>query len=216
MKEEQTKKILIIDDEEDIVYTIREICEFSGYTVIAAGNGAEGYQMFMREKPNLIIVDYHMPGWDGLKTVKAISEENTGVAILVLTVDERQEISDKFMSNGATDFAIKPIKAPDLIARIRVNLRINEMQEALIQKRENIFVEKGISPATLSIIKDFLNQQTQGVTIEEVTKGVDLAYQTVHRYIQYLVESELLEPVPQYGQKGRPKNIYQLKNKIQE
>lgn len=202
------KKIVVIDDEEDILYTIKEICEFSGYSVVTRSNGIDGYNTCKEEKPNLVIVDYHMPGWDGLTTVKKIKEIDPSVSILVLTVDERQEIADRFMDAGATDFAIKPIKAPDLIARINVNLKINEIQMKYIKDIENVYIDKGISPATLSVIKDYFEAQSNSVTIEEITEGVNLAYQTVHRYVKYLVEKEVLDIIPVYGQKGRPKNKY--------
>lgn len=210
MPKANQKKIVIIDDEEDILYTIKEICEFSGYDVITESNGIDGYFRCKEIKPNLVIVDYHMPGWDGLTTVKKIKAIDPAVSILVLTVDERQEISDRFMEAGATDFAIKPIKAPDLISRINVNLRINEIQTKYLEEKESIFVDKGISPATLSVIQEFFSTQSDAVTIEEVTEGVNLAYQTVHRYIRYLVEDDVLEVIPVYGQKGRPKNKYLL------
>lgn len=205
-----SKKIVIIDDEPDIQYTIKEICLFGGWEPMVAANGRQGSELCKRYSPNLVIVDYHMPDWDGLTTVKKIREFDSVVSILVLTVDETQEIAEKFIAAGATDFAIKPIKSPDLISRIKINLKINEMQQGYKDEKKQVFIEKGISPATLSIICDFLKGRVDGLTIEEITKGVNLAYQTVHRYIQYLVEKNNIEVMPMYGQLGRPKNKYRL------
>lgn len=210
VEENKNIKVLIIDDEEDILYTIKEICTYCGYEAITTQSGKEGYHLCRKEKPNLIIIDYHMPNWDGLTTIKKIKELDEAVAILVLTVDERQEISDKFMEVGATDFAIKPIKAPDLIARMKVNLKINKIQQKMIEERESMFVDKGISPATLSVILDYLKEREEDVTIDDITNGVNLAYQTVHRYLQYLLEEDKLEILPTYGKIGRPKNKYRL------
>lgn len=205
-----SKKIVIIDDEPDIQYTIKEICIHGGWEPILAKSGKQGKDMCKMYKPSLVIVDYHMPDWDGLTTVKKIREFDSVVSILVLTVDETQEIAEKFIAAGATDFAIKPIRSPDLISRIKINLRINEIQQGYVDEKKQVFMDKGISPATLSIICDFLRNQTEGLTIEEITKGVNLAYQTVHRYIQYLVEKSDIEIMPIYGQLGRPKNKYRL------
>ncbi len=204
------KKIVIIDDEPDIQYTIKEICLYGGWEPIIARSGRQGMEMCKTHSPNLVIVDYHMPDWDGLTTVKRIREFNSVVSILVLTVDETQEIAEKFIAAGATDFAIKPIKSPDLISRIKINLKINEIQMGFLDEKKQVLIDKGISPATLSIICDFLRDQSDGLTIEEITKGVNLAYQTVHRYIQYLVEKRHIEIIPIYGQLGRPKNKYRL------
>lgn len=207
------KKIIIIDDEPDIQYTIKEICLHGGFEPIIAKSGAEGYELCRTLKASLVIVDYHMPDWDGLTTVKKIRQLDNAVSILVLTVDERQEIAEKFMAIGATDFAIKPIKSPDLISRIKINLKINEIQNKYIEEKHQVFIEKGIGPATLSIICDYLEEQKQGLTIEEISKALNLAYQTVHRYIQYLTENSIIEIAPIYGQIGRPKNKYIISSK---
>lgn len=210
MKKMNGHKIVIIDDEPDILYTIKEICLHGGWEAIVASNGKQGYEMCKIHKPNLAIVDYHMPDWDGLTTVKKIRQLDSAVSILVLTVDERQEIAEKFIAAGATDFAIKPIKSPDLISRIKMNLRINEIQQKYAEEKHQVYIDKGISPATLSIICDYLSVQKEGLTIDEITSGLNLAYQTVHRYIQYLIEEKKIEIIPIYGQIGRPKNKYKL------
>lgn len=207
------KRIIIIDDEPDIQYTIKEICLHGGWEPIVANSGMHGYELCKSHGANLAIVDYHMPDWDGLTTVKKIRQLDSAVSILVLTVDERQEIAEKFILVGATDFAIKPIKYPDLISRIKMNLKINEMQQKYIEEKQQVFIDKGIGPATLNIICDYLKEQQKGVTIEETSKALNLAYQTVHRYIQYLSENNMIEIVPIYGQLGRPKNKYRLTSK---
>ncbi len=204
----ETKRIVIIDDEEDIRFTLSEICEMAGHEVRVGADGEEGYEISHVWRPHLAIVDYHMPGWDGLKTVKKLRKRFPAMAILVLTVDERQEIADRFMDAGATDFAIKPIKAPDLIARLAVNLRIQEVEEKLIDEKESVFLEKGISPATLALISEYFENQEEAVTMDEAASSLNLAYQTVHRYVRHLIEDERLEVIPMHGQVGRPKNTY--------
>lgn len=208
-----SKKIIIIDDEPDIQYTIKEICLHGGWEPVIAKNARQGYELCKNERANLVIVDYHMPDWDGLTTVKKIRDADSAISILVLTVDERQDIAEKFIAAGTTDFAVKPIRYPDLISRIKVNLKINEMNEKYIREEQQVFIEKGIGPATLNIICDHLKEQKEGLTIDEISKSLNLAYKTVHRYIQYLTEKNYIEIVPIYGQMGRPKNKYILSEK---
>jgi len=210
LKKNNTPEIVIIDDEPDILYTIKEICLYGGWEAATASNGRQGYELCRMHKPSLAIVDYHMPDWDGLTTVKRIRQADNAISILVLTVDERQETAERFIAAGATDFAIKPIKSPDLISRIKINLRINEIQKKYISDKQQIYLDKGISPATLSIILDYLKEQGDGLTIDDIANGLNLAYQTVHRYVSYLLEEKRIEIVPIYGQLGRPKNKYKL------
>lgn len=206
-----TTKILIIDDEPGIQFTISEICSYCGYDAMTVSSGEEGFKKIKSEHFDLVILDYNMSGWDGLMTTKKIKAYNPRLPILVLTIDEEQKTADKFMEAGADDFSIKPIKAPDLIARIKVNLQISQMRHKMQQKKEDKYIEKGISYTTLRLITDYLKSQEETVTFEDVTKNVKLAYQTVHRYIKFLETSGSLDITPIYGQLGRPKNKYKLR-----
>lgn len=196
--------ILVIDDNEDIRYTIQEICEFGGWDVEGKSNGKEGVEHFDPFKHTLVLVDYHMPEWDGVKTVQEIRKAAPSVPIIVLTVDERQEIADEFLKVGATDFALKPLKAPDLISRIRLNLKMAKLQNG----QQSAFVDKGIKEDTLKQIQSYLAQQSEPKTINEIQKALPVSYQTVHRYLNYLVEMGEVKCQSHYGSKGRPKNKY--------
>lgn len=201
-----TNTILIVDDNEDIRYTISEICKFADWNVAEASTGLDGVEKFKEQSPDIVLVDYHMPNWDGLKTVKELRKINKLVPIIVLTVDERQEIADQFLDAGASDFSLKPVKAPDLISRIRLNLRMAQIQ----QEKQEMYVDKGISPATLDMILDELGKHGDPISISEIQAKLPFAYQTVHRYMNYLVENKKVEVIAKYGKVGRPKNKYQL------
>ncbi|WP_053218638.1 response regulator [Virgibacillus senegalensis] len=198
--------ILIIDDNEDIRFTIKEICSFADWEVFEASTGKAGVELFQKVTPSLVLIDYHMPDWDGLKTTKAIRKMDSSVPIIILTIDERHEIADQFLQAGATDFALKPIKAPDLISRIRLNLKVGKLTAG----QKDVFVEKGIKPETLQTIKHFLYQQNEPLTISEIQEGLPIAYQTVHRYLNYLADQGEITVLSQYGSKGRPKNKYKI------
>lgn len=212
---EKKSRIMIIDDEPNILFTISEICTYCGYEPITAEDGETGFYMIRQSPPDLVIVDYNMPGWDGVKTVKMIRAHGYTMPILVLTVDEQQETADKFLAAGATDFSIKPIKAPDLIARMKINLKVKSIEGEMQRKKEERYIESGISLVTLQKIATFLQDQDAALTYEEISTGVNLAYKTVHRYIQYLLKMGFVEVVSVYGHLGRPKNRYRLKSDVQ-
>lgn len=204
------KLVLVIDDDPDIVYTIKEICSFVPCRAVTALSGMEGLELFKEHRPQLVIVDYHMANWNGIKTVGEIRKIDDAVSILVLTADERQEVSDKFMEVGATDFSVKPISGPDLISRIKLNFRINEMQLQNKEIEKSVYIEKGVSSATLSILTDYLEKQDKELTIREISNGVGLAYQTVHRYINYLSKNGLVQSIQTHGKIGRPQKYYKI------
>ncbi|MEN2767034.1 response regulator [Ornithinibacillus xuwenensis] len=198
--------ILVVDDNESIRFTLKEICHFAEWNVIEAASGKEAITIFNKMKPDLLLLDYHIPNGDGITTTKAIRKLNQHVPIIILTVDERQEIADSFMEAGATDFALKPIKAPDLISRIRLNLKVSKLTE----DHHSAFVDKGIKQDTLMSIKNHLLNQEDAITIDQLKEALPIAYQTVHRYLNYLESKGEVEVMIQYGKKGRPKNRYRL------
>ena len=206
-------RILIIDDDASIRYMLHEICEYAGWQALACANGREGVARFQREGADVVLVDYHMPELDGLATVQAIRKLDRQIPILVLTVDERQEIADRFLDEGATDFALKPVKAPDLISRIQLHRRLIELtqqnQESARKQQEEVYVTKGISSITLSHIVQYLSSCRQPCLIEEICKEVNLAYPTVYRYLVYLMKLGKVRTIVSYQKVGRPKNRYQ-------
>lgn len=201
-------KVLAIDDDADIRFTLKEICNYAGWEVKLAEDGEQGVNLFLSYNPDVVVVDYHMPKLDGLGTIKRLRENDNRVAIVVLTVDERQEVADKLLEAGANDFALKPIKAVDLISRLKINFEITKLQQQYAKEQKEVMVDKGISSGTLSIIAGFLKKVGRGVSLEEITGEVGLAYQTVHRYLMYMDEQGLVKIDSQYGKVGRPKNKY--------
>jgi len=203
-------RILAIDDSKDILFAISAICEYQGWKALTASHAEEGISLLKNKGADLILVDYHMPKTDGIEAVKQIRTINRTVPIIVLTVEERPEIADKFMAAGANDFALKPIKALDLIWRIKTHLRIN--QESNTSKSGDVELRKGISQETLNIILDYLNNNDEYTTLKKIAQNTGLAYQTVHRYMQYLIDNDKVEVKLYYGKRGRPKNKYIVKH----
>ncbi|WP_078412698.1 response regulator [Priestia abyssalis] len=204
--------ILVIDDDASIQYMLSEICEFAGWNVNTANNGKEGLNVFAEKGADVVLVDYHMPEMDGIKTVRELRNRNADVPILVLTVDERQEIADRFLEEGATDFALKPVKAPDIISRIQLHARLATLTRSVSQQtsiEEDVFVTKGISKRTLYHISDFLQSNRESFSVDTISKEVGLAYPTVYRYIMHLLDEGKVEMIVSYQKMGRPKNLYQ-------
>lgn len=204
-------KIIIMDDDQSLRYTLSEIFTFAGWDPIVYPNGREGIKGFLNHGADIILVDYHMPEIDGIETVRLIREQNQQIPILVLTVDERQEIADRFLDAGATDFALKPVKAPDLIARVQLHKRLLDMAKTVqvtSTMQYEVFVTKGISETTLTYIERHLSACKQPSTVEEISKELSLAVPTVYRYLTFLVQNGKVRPIPSYQKIGRPKNRY--------
>ena len=116
------KKILLIDDEPEILEICRDYLKASGYDVVTARDGAQGLSFARREKPDLIVLDLMMPEMDGLDVCRAIRRESN-VPIIMLTA--RVEETDKLigLEIGADDYITKPFSPRELVARVKVILR---------------------------------------------------------------------------------------------
>ena len=116
-------KILIVEDEPDMVLGLKDNFEFEGYEVITAGDGAAGLERARAVKPDLLILDIMLPKMSGLDVCKTLRGEGFAAPILMLTA-RGQEI-DKVvgLELGADDYVTKPFSIRELLARVRAILR---------------------------------------------------------------------------------------------
>jgi len=207
-------KILMIDDDEQILFALRAVFQFQGWTSVSTKDVLSGLELFRTENPDLVLIDYHLPRINGIKGVEMIRELDTEVPIIVFTIDESQEVANQFIEAGASDFALKPIKAPDIISRIRLHIRLLESSKRLKEKevaRASTSKAKGIGSGTLELIQRAFRTNAEYLPVETIAERTGLAYQTTYRYLQHMVSHELVEVRQNYGKVGRPKQQYRLK-----
>ena len=116
------KKILLVDDEPEILEICRDYLKASGFDVVTAKDGALGLSAARREKPDLIVLDVMMPEMDGLDLCRHLRRDGN-VPIIMLTA--RVEETDKIvgLELGADDYMTKPFSPRELVARVKVVLR---------------------------------------------------------------------------------------------
>jgi two-component system alkaline phosphatase synthesis response regulator PhoP len=119
-------KILIVEDEPDMVLGLKDNFEFEGYEVITASDGAVGLDKARTTKPDLVILDIMLPVLSGLEVCKTLRGEGFEAPIVMLTA-RGQEI-DKVvgLELGADDYVTKPFSIRELLARVRAILRRTE------------------------------------------------------------------------------------------
>jgi two-component system alkaline phosphatase synthesis response regulator PhoP len=119
-------KILIVEDEPDMVLGLKDNFEFEGYEVLTAADGAAGLERARAHKPDLVILDIMLPRYSGLEVCKTLRGEGFTAPIIMLTA-RGQEI-DKVvgLELGADDYVTKPFSIRELLARVRAILRRSE------------------------------------------------------------------------------------------
>lgn len=122
------KRILVVDDERQITRMLRASLQSSGYEVLTAGNGIEGLEQFQTGRPDLIITDLAMPEMNGLELTEAVRRFDR-TPIIVLSVRDTDAMKVKALDEGADDYLTKPFSIPELLARIRAQLRRTAAEE---------------------------------------------------------------------------------------
>jgi len=124
-------KILLVDDEPDILDFLKYNLTQEGYQVFTAENGLDGITIAKKEKPNLIVLDVMMPGLDGVETchrLRAIPElEHTLITFLTARGEEYSQIAG--LEAGADDYIQKPIRPRLLISRVKALLRRSDQNK---------------------------------------------------------------------------------------
>ena len=209
---ENDLKILMIDDDEQILFALRAVFQLQGWQSVSAKDVPTGLDLFRTQRPDLVLIDYHLPRINGVRGVEMIRELDAEVPIIVFTIDESQEVANRFIEAGASDFALKPIKVPDIISRIRLHIRLMESTRRLKrnQAEDRPMPAKGIGSATLELIEDAFDGDSEFLTVEMISERTGLAYQTTYRYLQHMVAQNRIEVSQSYGKVGRPKQKYRL------
>ncbi|MDW3209229.1 MAG: response regulator transcription factor [Reichenbachiella sp.] len=130
------KKILVVDDEVDILDLLKYNLEKEGYQVEVADNGIKGVEVAQSFVPDLILLDIMMPGQDGVETCRQLREvkslANTFILFLTARVEEYSEIAA--FDSGADDYLTKPIKPRALMSRINAIFRRSKKEEDVDEK----------------------------------------------------------------------------------
>jgi two-component system alkaline phosphatase synthesis response regulator PhoP len=119
------EKILIVDDEKDILKMLDYNLKKEGFRTILASDGEEALDAAVKEHPDLVLLDLMLPGMDGLEVCKALKKESKTASIPIIMLTAKTQESDKVvgLELGADDYVTKPFSPRELIARVKAVLR---------------------------------------------------------------------------------------------
>lgn len=125
-----SKKILIVEDEKNIVDILSFNLSREGYDTLEAYDGAAGLKLALEEHPDLILLDLMLPKMNGFDVCKAVREQDSSTPIIMLTAREGE--SDKVfgLEVGADDYITKPFSMRELLARVKANIRRTDLVSA--------------------------------------------------------------------------------------
>src|SRR5215831_11463157 len=121
----QMPTVLIVDDDRKITDMLRRTLAYEGYDVVTAANGHEALAKAQIHRPDVVVLDWLMPGIDGIEVAKRLRAADT-TAILMLTARDAIEDRVEGLDAGADDYLVKPFAPAELLARVRALLRRSE------------------------------------------------------------------------------------------
>jgi len=111
-------KVLVVDDEEDVVEVIQDRLEAYGFTVVTAGNGVEALKRLSMEKFDGVFLDVKMPEMGGIEALEEIRKRDRKIPVIIITSSSTREAAIEAMAKGANEYVLKPFEWEELKAKI--------------------------------------------------------------------------------------------------
>jgi len=167
------KKILIIEDNDEVRENTVEILELSDYNVVSASNGKKGVEIALKERPDLIVCDIMMPQLDGYGVLHLLSKhkETAHIPFIFLTAKSEKQDFRKGMELGADDYIMKPFDGTELLNAIEIRLKKADQFKASII-------------ADANSVNDFINRAKQFANLKLTSEERDV-YNYKKKHILY-------------------------------
>ncbi|MEM7356782.1 MAG: response regulator transcription factor [Acidobacteriota bacterium] len=184
-----TARILVIEDNTDLAFGLRNNLEIEGYAVEVAADGSLGLERLRTSAPDLVILDLTLPGLDGFRVLRQAREDGCSMPILILTA--RGEEADKVrgLKLGADDYVTKPFGLLELLARVEALLRRTQSGPgAAPAGRTEAFGPIQVDQATRTVTR-------RGTPVDLSPKELDLLLALLHHDGAVVSRLELLQEV---------------------
>lgn len=182
-------KILIIDDDLSQLELLEIFLTDKGYTVECAPSASEGLNIKEVFKPDVLILDVHLPDGDGLELLQELREKDKGIKSIIITAYHDMETTVKAMKIGACEYITKPIDVDELEKAVRRTFELVRSKEPVILKSESSLLKKGPIIGNSNSMKEIfkkvgmLSENRVTVLIEgETGTGKELIAKAIHSY----------------------------------
>jgi two-component system alkaline phosphatase synthesis response regulator PhoP len=168
-------RLLLVEDNRDLAFGLRNNLEIEGYEVEVASDGKDGLERARRSRPDLVILDLMLPGLDGFRLLKALRQDGLAMPVLILTA--RGEEADKVrgLKLGADDYVTKPFGVLELLARVEALLRRGRTPAEIGEPpRTERFGDVTVDPGTRTVTRG-------GQAVELAPKEFDLLLALLQR-----------------------------------
>ncbi len=194
------KRILVVDDDQEIVRLLRAYLEQNGYQVLVAHDGERALQMLRRERPDLVVLDLLLPGRDGWEVTRIARSDPNLATTPIIMLTARIEAQDKIvgLELGADDYVTKPFNPREIVARVRAVLRRSQEGPAaprvllvgklLVDLDAHCVQVDGqpvsLTPSEFSLLRALAEQPGYALTRSQlIEKGLGYSYEGLERTV---------------------------------
>jgi DNA-binding NarL/FixJ family response regulator len=194
--QKDNKKLLLIDDDPNLILLVKDYLEFRGYYVDTAENGREALELLDNTVPDMIICDVMMPEMDGYSLVKHIREEPTTNRIPVLFLSAKGQSQDrvKGLNEGADVYMVKPFEPEELVAQVESSLnqirRWEQGRPKNLEGMPTIHVPHNVelTPTELKVVQ----LVAKGMANREIAKQLNVSQRTIESHVSNMLNKTSL------------------------
>jgi two-component system KDP operon response regulator KdpE len=213
----KAKRILVVDDEERVLRSLRRVLLASGYEVQVAASGPQGLDLARKTPPDLVLLDLSMPGMDGLVVCRELRQWSTA-PIIVVSAHGQERFKVHALDLGADDYLTKPFGSDELLARIRACLRRSAGRQADKTPGGEQILASEDGYLTMRVASRTVTAGSRQVRL--TPKEFDLLHQLMAAPDRVLTHSALLKRIwgPEYGEETDYLRVFirQLRRKIEQ
>lgn len=183
------KRLLVVDDDPNLVLLVKDYLEFRGYEVVAASNGLEALEVMRRLTPDLIICDVMMPEMDGYTFVQTLRSDRATDWIPVIFLSARGQTADRVrgLNAGADAYLVKPFEPEELVAQVEATLkhteRLLQMQGAPVQPVIQLDREVELTPTETKV----LQYVARGMSNREIAEVMGVSQRTIESHVSNML-----------------------------
>ncbi len=189
---EPTKKLLLIDDDPNLILLVKDYLEYQGYEVFTAHNGVEALGILDEHLPDLIICDVMMPEMDGYSLVKSVRQDprTSWIPVLFLSAKGQSQDRVKGLSTGADIYMVKPFEPEELVAQVESSLKqasrlIRYQAKGQSSRAPKFKVPKDVelTPTELKVVQ----LVARGMANREIAESMKVSQRTIESHVSNML-----------------------------
>ena len=187
----ETKKLLLIDDDPNLILLVKDYLEFNGYEVITAGHGREAMKILEQDIPDLIVCDVMMPEMDGYTFVQEIRKDPRldWLPVIFLSAKGQSQDRIKGLSQGADIYMVKPFEPDELVAQVKSTISQSvRLMGSNSKKTDNalrIQVPKSVELTPTE--KKVVDLVAQGMSNKDISKELSVSQRTIESHVSNML-----------------------------